>query len=327
MAVTYKDYYEILGVPRKASQEEIQRAYRKLARKYHPDLNKGTSSEEKFKEVNEAYEVLKDPKKRQKYDQLGNQWQHGQPFQGAPGAEYAFNFGSGAGGQGERFFWSSGDGSFSDFFEALFGKRFQDAPSGGAQARQSFSMKRQGADHEAILRIPLEEAFRGGTKSITLQSVDPGPGSGHALREKRYDVKIPPGILPGQRIRLAGQGGKGTGGGSPGDLYLKVEIEPHPRFRLEGRDLYADLPVTPWEAALGARVTIPSLSGPVTLKVPPGTQSGQKLRLRGKGMPNPKGKPGDLYALVQIRVPKSLTPEERTLFEKLKTVSRFNPRG
>jgi len=326
MAITYKDYYETLGVSQNASQEEIQRAYRKLARKYHPDINKGAGSEDKFKEINEAHEVLKDPEKRRKYDQLGRHWQQGDPFQGAPGTEYAYNFGSGPKDRQEAYFWSSGDGHFSDFFETLFGDRFHKTPT-ESQDRQSFSIKRQGDDHEAILRIPLEEAFRGGTKSITLQSVSPGSRNIASPQEKHYEVKIPPGILPGQKIRLSGQGGQGIGGEPPGDLYLKIEIDPHPPFRLEGRDLHTELPVTPWEAALGKSIDFPLLSGPVTLKVPAGTQSGQKLRLRGKGMPNPKGSPGDLYVEVQIKLPKKLTPKEKALFEKLKAVSKFNPRS
>lgn len=325
MAVTYKDYYKTLGVSKTATQDEIHRSYRKLARKYHPDLNKGAGSEDKFKEVNEAYEVLKDPEKRQKYDQVGRQWQQGDFFQGAPGADDAFSFGQRPGERQEGFFWSSGDEGFSDFFEALFGKGFRHSP-GGARAEQSFSMKRQGADHEAVLAISLEEAFRGGRKTITLQSVSPDARGAVSPQERRYDVKIPPGILPGQKIRLSGQGGKGTESGAAGDLYLKIKIEPHPRFRLEGHDLYMDLPVTPWEAALGTTLTLSALSGPVTLKVPAGTQSGQKLRLRGKGMPHPKGTPGDLYAVVQIKTPRSLSAKEKALFEELKAVSTFNPR-
>jgi len=327
MAVQYKDYYEILGVSRDASREEIQRVYRKLARKYHPDLNKTAGSEDKFKEITEAYEVLKDPEKRQKYDQIGSGWQQGDNFRPPPGWEQNFDFGAGSQGQGrpENFFWSSEGGDYSDFFEALFGGQFQQGFT-SSEDRRPFAGQRRGRDHEAELRIPLEEAFRGGTKTITLQSTGPAADRGTASSPKRYDVKVPPGILPGQKIRLSGQGGQGSGSGGRGDLYLKVEIEPHPRFRLKGRDLYTELPITPWEAALGAKIEIQTLAEPVTLTVPPGTQSGQKLRLRAQGMPNPKGRPGDLYAVMQIKVPKSLSKKERQLFEEFNRVSAFNPR-
>ena len=327
MAVQYKDYYESLGVSRDASRDEIQRAYRKLARKYHPDLNKAAGSEDKFKEINEAYEVLKDPEKRKKYDQIGSGWQQGDNFRPPPGWEQNFDFGAGPQGQDrqENFFWSSDGGDYSDFFEALFGGQFQQG-STGSEGRRPFARQRRGSDHEAVLRIPLEEAFRGGTKSITMQTTEPAADKSLASSEKRYDVKIPPGILPGQKIRLSGQGGKGSGGAGSGDLFLKVEIEPHPRFRLEGRDLYTELPITPWEAALGTKIDIQTLADAVTLAVPAGTQSGQKLRLRAKGMPNPKGSPGDLYAVMQIKVPKSLSKKERQLLEELSKVSVFNPR-
>jgi curved DNA-binding protein len=325
MAVQYKDYYEILGVSRDASKDEIQRAYRKLARKFHPDLNKGAGSEEKFKEINEAYEVLKDPAKREKYDQFGSDWQQGDNFQPPPGWQHRPDSSRGQRGAQESFFWSSDGGEYSEFFEALFGGRFQESVQ-GQQGGRHFSINRRGSDHEAVLRIPLEEAFRGGTKSITMQSTEPGMDGSQSSREKRYDVKIPPGIMPGQKIRLSGQGGKGSGSGSSGDLYLKVEIEPHPRFRLEGHDLYTELAITPWEAALGAQVDVQTLDEAVTLKIPPGTQSGQKLRLRTKGMPNPKGRRGDLYAVMKIKVPKKLSKKERQLIEELNKVSSFNPR-
>jgi len=315
MAVKYKDYYEILGVPRTATQEEIQRAYRKLARKYHPDVNKEPGAEEKFKEINEAYEVLKDPEKRKRYDQLGAHWKTGQDFTPPPGWEVHFDFGPGAGkGVEDIIFGFGGRGSsgFSDFFEALFGGMRR----GQAGAETSgFTRVRDGADQEATIRISLEDAYHGAQKIITL------PNS-----HKTYEVKIPAGILPGQKIRLAGQGEPGIGGGRSGDLYLKVEIEPHPVYRLEGRDLYMNLPIAPWEAALGGDVTVDTIAGPVTIRIPSGTQSGQKLRLKGKGMPNPKGAPGDLYAVVQIMVPKHLTAKERELFEKLRDISTFNPR-
>lgn len=325
MAVKFKDYYDTLGVSRDASRDDIQRAYRKLARKYHPDLNKGAGAEDRFKEINEAYEVLKDTEKRQKYDQLGSDWRHGDNFQPPPGWEYDFDYGSGPRGRRENFVWSSDEGEFSDFFETLFGGQFRQGYRGSQDSRP-FSRQQRGSDHEAVLKIPLEEAFRGGMKTITMQVSEPSADGSVSIREKRYDVKIPPGILPGQKIRLSGQGGRGRGGGGSGDLFLKVEIEPHPRFRMEGRDLYTEIPITPWEAALGAKIDIQTIAEPVTLKVPAGTQSGQKLRLRSKGMPNPKGSPGDLYAVMQIKVPGSLSKQESRLFEELKKVSAFNPR-
>jgi curved DNA-binding protein len=322
MAVGYKDYYRALGVPRGASREDIQRAYRKLARKYHPDLNKAPDAEQKFKEVNEAYQVLKDPEKRQNYDQLGAGWQEGQDFRPPPGWRADFDFGprsgSGAG------FRGAAEGDFSDFFETLFGGAFRQQ-SRGAGSREPFM--RAGADHEGVLRISLEEAFRGGLKTVTLTSREPQRDGTAAAGPKTYDVKIPPGILPGQKIRLAGQGAAGQAEGKRGDLYLKIEIEPHPRLRLEGRDLYMDLPLAPWEAALGAEVQVPTPGGgSVTLTIPKGTQGGQKLRLKNKGMPNAGGKAGDLYAAVQIKVPKSLSQKEREVFEELRRVSTFTPR-
>ncbi len=326
MAVTFRDYYEVLGVPRTASQDEIQRAYRKLARKYHPDVNKAKDAEERFKEVGEAYEVLKDPDKRSKYDQLGANWKDGQEFRPPPGWEQPFGSGSGTGGQTE-FKWSSGGGDFSDFFEMLFGGHgFRSAGARGGGAGRGPVWSQAGADQEAVVRIRLEDAFHGATRSITLQSQTVTPDGKVSVQERSYEVRIPVGVLPGQRIRLSGQGGEGMGGGPRGDLYLKAEIDPHPVYRLEGRDLHMTLHVSPWEAVLGAEVQVPTPSGPVTLKVPPGSQTGQKMRLRGKGMPNPKGGAGNLIAVINIMVPKELSAGERELFEKLQQSSSFNPR-
>ncbi len=313
MGVKYKDYYEILGVPRTATQEEIQRAYRKLARKYHPDVNKEPGAEEKFKEINEAYEVLRDPEKRRRYDQLGSHWKAGQDFTPPPGWDIHFDFGSGKDFEDILFGFGRGKEGFSDFFEMLFGRgRQRTYDTGGF----GFTRVQDGEDQEAVISISLEDAYFGRTKVINL------PNTG-----KSYEVKIPPGILPGQKIRLAGQGAPGIGGGKSGDLYLKVEIEPHPVFRLEGKDFYMNLPLTPWEAVLGGDVSVNTLDGPVTVRILPGTQSGQKLRLKGKGMPSPKGERGDLYLVVQIMVPKEPSREERELFEKLQKISRFNPRA
>jgi curved DNA-binding protein len=326
MAVKFRDYYEILGVPRTAGQDEIQRAYRKLARKLHPDVNKSSDAEEKFKEIGEAYEVLKDPEKRGKYDQLGADWKSGQEFRPPPGWDVHYDFGRGAGGQTE-FQWEGG-GGFSDFFESVFGGRqFRQAGPGSARGGRGPVWSQAGADQEATIRISLEDAFHGGTRPISLQFQNITPQGQVSVHEKTYEVKIPKGILPGQKIRLSGQGGEGMGGGPRGDLYLTVEIEPHPIYRIKGRDLYMDLPVTPWEAALGGEVSLTTPSGPVTLRVPPATQTGQKLRLREKGMPNPKGAPGNLYAVVTVMVPKEPSVRERELFEELRRVSTFNPRS
>ncbi len=331
MAVKFKDYYETLGVARTASQDEVQRAYRKLARKYHPDVNKAKDAEEKFKEINEAYEVLKDPEKRKMYDQLGPDWRSGQDFRPPPGWDFHTYRGAG-GGQADSQWGGMGAGGFSDFFETLFGGRgfrqsYGRTGRGGAGFEQFGGTWRQaGADQETTIRITLQDAFHGGVRPIALQSQSIGANGQVEVREKRYDIKIPPGILPGKKIRLTGQGAPGIGGAPSGDLYLKVEIEPDPVFKLKGRDLYVEVPVSPWEAVLGTEVPVATISGSVNLKIPPGTQSGQKLRLRGKGMPNPKGTAGDLYVTVAIRVPVNPSPREKELFEELKKVSDFNPR-
>jgi curved DNA-binding protein len=321
MSVEFKDYYNALGVSRDADKETIHRAYRKLARKYHPDLNKDPGAEEKFKDINEAYEVLKDPEKRSKYDQLGAKWQEGQDFQPPPGWEFNFNQNRGA--EDGTFFYTN-QGDFSDFFESLFGAFGRG--SRGAEGPDPFVRQQQPLDYEAILRISLKEAYQGGTKIITLASQTRDPNDGASTRPKRFDVKIPPGILPGQKIRLAGQGGAEGGKGSRGDLFLKIEIEPDPRFRLEGRNLHADLALSPWEAALGAEVDVSTLNDSVTMKVPEGTQNGRKFRLRGKGMRNPNGPAGDLYVVARIKVPERLSPKERELFAELEKVSSFDPR-
>ena len=327
MAVKFRDYYEVLNVPRNATQEDVQRAYRKLARKYHPDVSKETGAEDKFKEVNEAYEVLKDPEKRKKYDELGANWKSGQEFRPPPGWESQFAHGAG-GGPGQTEFHFGGAGDFSDFFEMLFGGHgFRQAFGGGQGGHGGRPVWRErGLDQEATLRISLEEAFHGAAKSFTLQTQSLTPSGQISTTDKSYEVRIPAGILPGQKVRLTGQGGAGTGGAEQGDLYLRIEIEPHAVFRLEGQHLYMDLSITPWEAALGADIQLSTLSGPVALKVPAGARSGQKLRLRGKGMPSPRGTPGDLYVVVQIQVPGKLSPREKELFEELRQVSHFNPR-
>jgi curved DNA-binding protein len=306
MAVGFQDYYETLGVSRDASADDIRAAYRTLARQHHPDVNKEPGAEDRFKEISEAYEVLRDPEKRAQYDRFGSNWSAGQDVSGAGGFE-GFRP---AGGGFEDVRVKFGDGSgFSDFFEGMFGTR-----SRGAGRRRSafdgveaFSMR--GSDQEAVLELSLQEAARGGKRRITL-------GNG-----RDFEVDIPPGVRDGQRIRLSGEGGAGTADGPAGDLFLRVRVRPDKRFRIDGRDVYVDLPVTPSEAALGAEVTVQTLDGTARVKVPPGSSSGRKLRLRGQGLGG-----GDLYAVVQIHVPKKLSDRERELFDELAQTSNFDPR-
>jgi len=318
MSVKFQDYYEILGVNRNASEDEIKRAYRKLARKYHPDVNKDKGAEDKFKQINEAHEVLKDPEKRKLYDQLGPDWQAGQDFKPPPGWENVhFEFG-GPGAEAFDF-----GGGFSDFFEMLFGGRM--GGGGRASARQG-SWVLRGQDHEAEIEIDLESAYHGVTRTLTLQGHEIDPQGQVHPKVQNIQVKIPPGVTDGTRIRLAGKGGEGMGGGPPGDLYLKVHIEPHPRFTLDGHNLQVEVPIAPWEAALGATVQVVTMDGAVNLKIPPGSQSGQKLRLRGKGFPKKGGERGDLIARLKIVVPKDLTAREKELFAEMAKVSSFKAR-
>jgi curved DNA-binding protein len=307
MSVGTRDYYEALGVPRDASAEDIRRAYRRLARQYHPDVNKEPGAEDRFKEISEAYEVLRDPEKRERYDRLGANWRTAQD-RGAGGFEETFRTANGSSSPfgGDPF---AGD-RFSDLFGSMFGRGRR---PGTGRDFEGFSMR--GSDHEAVLDLSLEEAARGGRRRLSLEGVG------------TIEVDIPRGVRDGQRIRLPGQGGEGYGGGSPGDLFLRVRLRPHPRFRVEGRDLFVDLPVAPWEAALGAEVPVPTLDGSARVKVPSGSSSGRRLRLRGQGLPDAGGGAGgDLYAVVMIHVPKKLTKRERELFEQLRSASKFNPR-
>lgn len=301
MAVGFRDYYDVLGVPRGAGDEEIRSAYRKLARENHPDVNKDPDAEDRFKEVAEAYEVLRDPEKREKYERLGANWKAGEDVSGASG------FGGGSAFGGAQGFGGDG-GGFSDFFESFFGGR----PGGSARGFEGFSMR--GGDQEATIEVALAEAARGGKRKFSLAD------------GRDFEVRIPPGVRDGQKIRLAGQGGEGASGGPPGDLYLRVRIKPDPRFRREGDDLFVEVSVAPWEAALGATVPVPTLDGSAKVKVPAGSSSGRRLRLRGEGMPGPGGRKGDLYASVRIVVPKKPEKRERELFEELGAVSRFDPR-
>jgi curved DNA-binding protein len=319
----YKDYYSTLGVAKDAETGEIQKAFRKLARKYHPDVNRSPEAEAKFKEINEAHEVLKDPEKRAKYDQFGSAWKQRQNT-GAPppGYEDIFTVFTSGGGERSQGFGGFGGEGFSSFFDMLFGS----GVGGGGDPRATWSpggpgnVNTRGADHEASISLGLEESAHGGEREITL--TDPMTSQRRTLR-----VKVPKGIRPGQRIRLSGQGGLGSDGKTRGDLYLKVEILPDPRFRLEGSDLHSTLPITPWEAALGGQARVPTLDGPVTVKIPAGSSSGRKIRLRGKGYPSAKGEAGDLFAEVRIQVPEKLTDKERELFEELAQTSDFEIRN
>ncbi len=291
----FRDYYETLGVARGASQDDVKRAYRRLARKYHPDVSKEADAETRFKEVGEAYEVLKDPEKRAAYDRFGKDWKHGQEFRPPPGWERQFNFGGGG---------FSGTSGFSDFFESLFGQ--------GSFAGARGPMRARGGDQSARIEIPLEDAFRGATRNIT-------------LRGRTLSVRIPRGVTEGQRIRLSGQGGSGARGAPDGDLYLTVTHKAHPLFRTEGRDVHLKLPVAPWEAALGATVAVPTLGGKVDLRVPRGSRTGQTLRLKGRGLP---GRPdGDQYVALEIVAPPADTPEAESLYREMAKSMRFNPRS
>lgn len=330
----YKDYYEVLGVPRNASAEEIKKAYRRLARKYHPDVNKSAGTTERFKEINEANEVLGNPEKRRRYDDLGANWQGGQDFTPPPGYEYARpDFGRGAPGGGFRFEGGGpGAGAFSDFFETLFGGAGFSPRGGGRRVtmddfESDMGAPSGGADQEAEVVVTLEEAFQGMTKKITLQQEEPDARGRLVRRTRSYEVRIPAGVGDGARIRLAGQGARSPLGGAAGDLYLLVRIAPHRLFQVAGRDLELDLPLAPWEAALGAVVNLPSPAGLLELKIPAGTSSGRRLRLRGKGLPAQGGQPqGDLYAVVKLVVPPEPGGRERALYEELARVSAFKPR-
>lgn len=314
----YKDYYATLGVSRTATPEDIKRSYRKLARKYHPDVSKEPNAEEKFKDVQEAYEVLKDTKKREAYDQLGANWKSGQDFRPPPNWQ-GFNGFQGGGGGG---FEEADLGGFSDFFSNIFGGRGHQAAGRHGQRR---GFQQRGRDQNAKINISLEDAFNGATRSVQLDvpEVDAHGQVHHKVRTLK--ISIPKGVVSGQQLRLAKQGDPGIGEGSAGDLYLELEIKPHRLFTLEGKDLYLTVPITPWEAALGAKITIPTMGGAVDMKIAPGSQSGQKLRLKGRGLPS-KSEPGDQYALLQIVTPPANTEAQRGFYEKMAQDLPFNPR-
>ncbi|MDC0335694.1 DnaJ domain-containing protein [Pseudodesulfovibrio sp.] len=324
----YKDYYKLLGVSRSASRDEIAKAFKKLARKYHPDLNPNNdTAEAKFKEINEAYEVLKDEKKRKLYDQFGSNWEHGQNFQPPPGYEN-MNYGGGG-------FPGGGGAGFSDFFETIFGGAPGGGP-GGASFRGGFSQgfgggggfqqrPRRGQNSEATYELTLDEAFRGGKKSITLQEQVTGPEGIPRMTTKTLEVNVPQGIKDGQKIRLTGQGNPGVAGGAKGDLYLKIKLLPHPMFKVSDSDVVLDLILAPWEAALGTTLRVPTLDGAVEMKIPAGMGSGKKLRIKGKGLGS-GAKRGDQFVRIMIQVPDRLSDEEKELWESLQEKSTFKPR-
>jgi curved DNA-binding protein len=288
----YKDYYKILGVPRDASQDDIKKAYRRLARKYHPDVSKEADAENKFKEVGEAYEVLKDSQKRAQYNQFGSDYRHGQSFNPPPG--WDDNLGG------------FGGGNFSSFFENMFG---------GGMGGMGDNFFARGEDVNAKITVSLDDAFKGATKTIRRPS---GASQGGTI-----NVKIPAGITSGKKIRLSGQGRAGMGG-KAGDLLLEVQIAPHPHYRLEGKDIYLDLPLAPWEAALGAKVTVPTLAGKINLTIPAGARSGQKMRLKGRGLPGKE--PGDEFVVLQIIAPAADSDKARKLYQQMAEELAFNPR-
>ena len=330
----YLDYYAVLGVSRTATADEIKKAFRKLARQYHPDVSKSPGAEAKFKEINESYEVLSDPEKRKRYDALGANWKSGQDFTPPPGWGGFEGASSGPGGIHFEF-GGPGGGNFSDFFSALFG----DLGGGGRAARgrrggpgsfggfggfagggeEAFTPR--GQDFEANLTLSIEDLFNRAPKSITLQVPEVRPDGAGAHHAKTFHVRIPPGATDGTRIRLSGQGGDG------GNLYLNLRVAPHPVFQLNGYNLDLTLPVTPWEAVLGAKVRIPTLEGEAALNIPPGTQGGARLRLGGKGLPDKHGSRGDIFVNLRIAIPDRPTPRERKLFEQLAAESAFRPRG
>ena len=301
----FKDYYALLGVERSATAEDIKKAYRKLARKYHPDVSKEKDADARFKEMAEAYATLKDPEKRAAYDQLGSR-RPGEEFRPAP--EWSTQFGESAA--------TFDDMDLADLFAGLAGRQRRGGVPGAMRGR----------DYEITVPISLEDSFNGTQVGIDLSTTEIDEHGSRRSVPRSVTARIPKGATDGQTLRLPGQGGKGAHGGRDGDVYLNISLRPHPRYRASGRDLFLELPLTPWEAALGAEVQIPTLAGPVNLKVPAGTRAGQQLRLSRRGLPDPKGAGGDLYAIVQIVMPPELSDRERTLVTELAAASTFNPR-
>jgi curved DNA-binding protein len=307
----FKDYYRTLGVARDATEDDIKRAYRKLARRYHPDVSKEPDAEARFKEVGEAYEVLKDPEKRVAYDRLGANWREGQDFRPPPDWDAGFEFSGGRSSDAAQ--------DHSAFFEELFGRRR------AAGEGRRYTVRMRGKDHHAKVLIDLEDSFRGTTRSITLHVPELTEDGHVTTHDRTLEVNIPRGIRPGQQIRLASQGGPGIGGGENGDLYLEVEFRDHPFYRVDGADLYLNLPVAPWEAALGASVEAPTPSGVVELSIPANSNQGRKLRLKGRGLPGKA--PGDLYVVMQVTLPPADSDAARALYQRMKDELGFNPRS
>jgi curved DNA-binding protein len=313
----YKDYYKTLGVDRDASQDAIKKAYRKLARKYHPDVSDEPDAESRFKEIGEAYEVLGDPEKRREYDALGSGWHSGDPFTGASGWQ------QGAGSSGFRTEFGGGD--FSEFFESLFGGGSPfDEGLGGRRARGASGGGMRGQDQTAVVEVDLEDAYSGASRVINLQAAEPDAQGRVQQRTRSLRVTIPKGVTHGQQIRLKGQGSPGMGRGDAGDLLLEVHFRPHRLFEPDGRDIYLDLPIAPWEAALGTKVKVPTLGGYVDLKIPAGAQSGKRLRLKGRGLSGKQ--PGDQYVQLKMVNPPVKTDADRSAFEQLAGQFDFDPR-
>jgi len=308
----YKDYYKIMGLSREASQDEIKRAYRKLARKYHPDVSKEKDAEAKFKELGEAYEVLKDPEKRAAYNQLGADWKAGQDFRPPPNWNEGFEFKGGG-------FTSDDAGAYSDFFEQLFGRA--GFSSGG---RGQHGVHERGQDSHAKIHIDLEDSFHGATRNISLSTPEMNAQGQVQVKHRSLNIKIPKGIKAGQHIRLAGQGSPGSGSGQAGDLFLEIAFNNHPLYRVVETDVYLDLPVTPWEAALGAKIKVSTPEGSVDLKIPPNSRQGSKLRLAGRGLP--ARAPGDFYVVLQIALPPANTEKAKAVYHKMQEELDFNPR-
>lgn len=313
----FKDYYGVMGVARDATQDEIKRAYRKLARKFHPDVSKEPEAEQRFKALGEAYEVLKDPEKRAAYDQLGSNWKAGQEFRPPPGWDAGFEFSGGG-------YTDAGGGSFSDFFESLFGQ-------GGNVHRGGFGHRARprgrGEDHHSRVDVDLDDAFHGSTLSLQLRIPAYDAQGRLTSHPRKLQVKIPRGVTTGKRIRLAGQGGAGYNGGPAGDLFLEIHIKPHALYQLDGKDIFLTLPVAPWEAALGAKVQVPTLGGRVDLAIPSGARSGQKLRLKGRGLPVPGEAPGDQFVVLQIVTPPADSAAKKALYARMAEEMPFNPRA
>jgi curved DNA-binding protein len=319
----FRDYYETLGVARGATEAEIKTAYRKLARKYHPDVNKEKDAEDRFKEIGEAYSVLKDTEKRAAYDQMGSNWKQGQDFSPPPnwntGFEFADDPNAGFGGYGGSY-----DGDQSEFFESLFGRGRNRQGGRSSNARQGMHFK--GQDHHAKILIDLADAYNGAKRTISLHMPTQDP-EGHVMtQERKLDVNIPKGIKAGQNLRLSGQGGPGMGDGGAGDLYLEIDFHPSPLYKVDGKDVYLDLPMAPWEAALGKSVNIPTPAGStLELTIPPNTKSGRKMRLKGKGIPSKE--PGDFYVVPNIVLPEAQSAAQKAAYQELEKAFDFKPRS